>query len=132
MNNKLEILSSELMSIIESIRPPAQTIPHLFLLCEVLHRSGISGSLLFAKTVARLGMIDIPTDTNPDGTYNKIIAFLKIVTEEIVNSIKDDAVTVNTIAASNLSFTTSGGNAGGGAVINVINNANTQYKGVVQ
>lgn len=132
MNNKIEILSNELMSVIDMVRPPAQGIPLMFLLCEILHRCGTSGSLLYAGIVTKIGWLDIPTGKNEDGSENIILKFMKIFSEEVVRALKEDAVAVNVIGPGKLIFRTEGGNVGGGTTIMAYNNLNTQYKGVIQ
>ena len=130
--NWIDNVSGAITTAMETARVPAQTIPSLLLLCESAKRPGLSASVLAAKIIARLHEIDIPTEKNPDGSDNLIIKFIRILSEELVTCIKDNAVVFSEIPSGSISVTGTGGNAGGPIVVNGMNDKPVTIRGVIQ
>ena len=74
-----------------TVRAPLQIIPPILLICEVYQRPGLSAIALTSSNIKRLSEAGIETGVNNDGSPNKINQFVRILIEEIVQEIKDNA-----------------------------------------
>lgn len=124
-------ISSGITTVMESARVPAQTVPGILLLCEATKRPGLSASVLAGRIISRLHEIDIPTEKNPDGSDNLIIKVIKLISEEVVTSIKDNAVVFSEIPSGGISITGVGGNIGGPIVVTGKNDKPAMVRGLV-
>ena len=61
------------------------------LICEVYQRPGLSASALASSIIKRLPEAGIETGVNNDGSPNKINQIVRIISEEIIQEIKDNA-----------------------------------------
>ena len=74
-----------------TVRAPLQIIPPILLICEVYQRPGLSAIALASSIIRRLPEAGIETGVNNDGSPNKINQFVRILSEEIIQEIKDNA-----------------------------------------
>ncbi|MBP5723709.1 MAG: hypothetical protein J6X18_09085 [Bacteroidales bacterium] len=125
-------ISDSVIATLENSRMPMQSPPAMPLFCESQIRPGLSATTLASKIISRLPDIGIPTGPNPDGTENIVNKFVRIISEEVVNAIKDDAVVMSSIPMGYIPVTGTGGNAGGPVQIVGFNSAPTVIKGVMQ
>ena len=92
---------------------PAQGLPAILLYCATLRRSGMSAMDIAAKTIEDYGELGIPTGTNADGSVNLINASTYLLTKNIVENIKMNAVGEGTCAPGTIVFQGDGANGGG-------------------
>ena len=89
-------------------------------------------SRLFSDIIRRLPEAGIETGVNPDGTPNKINKFIRILCEEIVKEIKDNAKVTCAIAPTSINSIGTGANAGGTIVVKSYNTIPVNTDGLVQ
>ena len=114
------------------VRKPLANLPPLFLLCEAAHRPGLSAMSLAASIIRRLPEAGIETGVNPDGSPNKVNEFVRIISEEIVNELKNNAKITCTIAPSTITSVGTGANAGGPVVVTSLNTLIMNITGIMQ
>ena len=73
------------------VRASLPTIPPVLLICEAAQRPGLSAIALTTAVIQRLHEANIITGVNPDGTANKICQFVRVMSEEIVREIQENA-----------------------------------------
>lgn len=132
MSSFVEELSNAIQTAFESARPPAQSIPPVFILAESSERPGLSAITLASNVISRMPEIGVPTDPNPDGSENINNKFIQVLCEEIINHIKEDAVIECSIAPGSVQTTGTGGNAGGPVTVQSMNTNITSVKGVLR
>lgn len=115
-----------------AVRPALKPIPPLLLLCEVMQRPGLSAIALASAIIRRLPEAGIETGVNPDGTPNKINKFIRILCEEIVKEIKDNAKVTCAIAPTSINSIGTGANAGGTIVVKSYNTIPVNTDGLVE
>lgn len=104
----MSILSNLLSSItntIKSARPPFPEVPAVLMLCDIKNRSGLSAISLGTAIISRLPEIGIPNGVNADGSENLINKFCMIVSEEVVNEIKRNGISINVTAPGEIQVT---------------------------
>ena len=130
--NWINNITDSVETVLNEARTPAQSPPAIPLYCYGETRPGLSATVLASKIISRLPDIGIPNGVNPDGSENVVNKFVRVICEEIVNAIKDDAVVMTGIPMGKISVTGTGGNAGGPVQIVGYNSAPTVIKGVMQ
>ena len=128
----IERISNAIERAFDSIRPPLASIPPLLLVCEVYTRPGLSAIALASSIIRRLPEAGIETGVNTDGTPNKINAFVRIFSEEIVREIKDNAKVSCVITPGSIMTTGTGGNAGGPVVVQSTNTMVGKTMGIIE
>ena len=114
------------------VRPALGMLPSLLLICEVRTRPGLSAIMLASSIIKDLPQAQIETGVNNCGTPNKINKFVRIVCEELVREIKDNARVTCVVEPMKLNSIGSGGNAGGPVVVNSVNTIPSSTKGIIQ
>lgn len=109
----IENISSGIEQLFSKVRPALTAIPPLLLLCELKNRSGLSAIALTAAIIKRLPEVGIETGLNNDGSANKITGLIRVMSEEIINEIKDNGVVNAVIEPGSVITTGTGANAGG-------------------
>ena len=115
-----------------TVRPALQAIPALLLICELYKRPGLSAIALTSAIIRRLPEAGISTDVMPDGTPNKTNMFVRIICEEFVKEIKDNALVSCAIEPGAVTSIGTGGNAGGPVVVNSTNVMIGSVRGIIQ
>lgn len=115
-----------------AVRPALQSIPALLLLCEVKNRSGISAIALTSAIIRRLPEAGIQTGVNNDGSPNKINQFIRVMCEEMVKEIKDNARVTCVLEPGTINSLGTGGNAGGPVVVTSVNTFPVNTMGIIQ
>lgn len=87
----IENISKGIEKTFSTVRPALKFIPPLLLLCEIKNRPGLSAIALTTAIIRRLPEAGIETGVNPDGLPNKIGQFVRIIAEETIKEIKDNA-----------------------------------------
>ena len=103
---------SSIKQMINGAKMPAQGLPAILLYATTLCRGGMSAMDIAANTIQEYGDI-IPNGPNPDGSENLINAYTYILTKNIVESIKLNAVGEGTCAPGEIVFQGDGANGGG-------------------
>ena len=125
-------ISDSVIATLENSRMPMQSPPAMPLFCESQIRPGLSATTLASKIISRLPDIGIPTGPNPDGTENIVNKFVRIISEEVVNAIKDDAVVMSSIPMGYIPVTGTGGNAGGPVLSTGYNILDSISRGIIR
>lgn len=116
----------------DSVRPALQTIPPILLICEVMNRPGLSAISLASSIIRRLPEAGIETGVNNDGTPNKVNQFVRILSEEIINELKDNALITCVVQSGTINSLGTGGNAGGPVVVTSVNTIPINIRGILQ
>ena len=109
----INLISTKVKKAFDGIRKPFVHVPPLLLLCEVMQRPGMSAIALTTAIIQRCEQAGIPTGNLPDGTPNYNNVFAKIVAEEVINEIHNNAVVEAVIPTNTIVITATGANAGG-------------------
>lgn len=128
----IEKISNGIQTVFDAARPAAKTIAPLLMLCELANRPGLSAIALTSAIISRLGEAGIPTEPNPDGTPNKICLFVRILCEEIVTEIKNNAVVSSVVEVGSIVGQGTGANAGGPVTVITSNIMMATLKGLIQ
>ena len=113
-------------------RAPLGLLPPLLLICEVYKRPGLSAIITTASIIRRLPEAQIETGVNNDGSPNKNNKFIRIVCEELIKEIKDNARVTCVVEPVKLNSTGTGANEGGPVVVTSVNSYPTGTKGIIQ
>ena len=116
----------------KAVRPALQSIPPLLLLCEVIQRPGLSAIALTSAIIRRLPEAGIETGVNADGSPNKINQFVRVLCEEIVTEIKDNAKVTCVLQPGTINSIGTGANAGGPVVVTSYNTIPVNTMGIIQ
>ena len=116
----------------KAVRPALQSIPPLLLLCEVFQRPGLSAIALTSAIIRRLPEAGIETGVNADGSPNKINQFVRVLCEEIVTEIKDNAKVTCVLQPGTINSIGTGANAGGPVVVTSYNTIPVNKMGIIQ
>lgn len=113
-------------------RLPITPIPPVLLLCEIMNRPGLSALALTAAIISRLEQEGFNTGPNPDGSENMNNKFVRVMCQEIISEIKNNAVVQSSVETGAITATGVGGNAGGPIVINAFNDKIATIKGLIR
>ena len=116
----------------KAVRPPLQSIPPLLLLVGVTQRPGLSAIALTSAIIKRLPEAGIETGVNADGSPNKINQFVRVLCEEIVTGIKDNAKVTCVLQPGTINSIGTGANAGGPVVVTSYNTIPVNTMGIIQ
>ena len=116
----------------KAVRPALQSIPPLLLLCEVFQRPGLSAIALTSAIIRRLPEAGIETGVNADGSPNKINQFVRVLCEEIVTEIKDNAKVTCVLQPGTINSIGTGANAGGPVVVTSYNTMPVNTMGIIE
>ena len=115
-----------------TVRAPLQIIPPILLICEVYQRPGLSAIALASSIIKRLPEAGIETGVNNDGSPNKINQFVRILSEEIIQEIKDNARVTCVVEPGTINSLGTGANAGGPVVVTSVNTIPINIMGIIQ
>lgn len=116
----------------KTVRPALQSIPPLLLLVGVTQRPGLSAIALTSAIIRRLPEAGIETGVNPDGSPNKINQFVRILCEEIVTEIKDNAKVTCVLQPGTINSVGTGVNSGGPVVVTSYNTTPVNTMGIIE
>lgn len=128
----IQTIADGIQKAFDTIRPALKTIPPLLLICELYKRPGLSAISLTSSIIRRLPEAGIQTGTNPDGSENKINQFVRIICEETIKEIKDNARVTCVVEPGTVIGTGTGANAGGPIVVTTINTAIGKVLGIIE
>lgn len=116
----------------ETVRAPLGLLPPLLLICEVHNRPGLSAIASTAAIIKRLPEAGIETGVNNCGSPNMNNQFIRIICEELIKEIKDNARVTAIVEPTKLNSMGTGANEGGPVVVNSVNTLPTSTKGIIQ
>ena len=116
----------------KTVRPALKSIPPLLWLCEVFQRPGLSAIALASAIIRRLPEAGIETGVNPDGSPNKTNKFVRVLCEELVKEIKDNAKVICAVAPASITSVGTGANAGGPIVVTSYNTTPVNINGIIE
>ena len=125
-------ISEGIESAFSMVRPALNLLPPLLLICEVKNRPGLSAIALTSLIIRELPKAQIETGLNNCGSPNKINQFVRIVCEELIKEIKDNAVITCAVETSKVNSIGSGGNAGGPIVVTSTNTIPSLTLGIIE
>lgn len=128
----IQKIADGILKSFDAMRPALNTIPPLLLICELYRRPGLSAIALTAAIISRLPEAGIDTGKNPDGSENKVNQFVKIMCEEFIKEIKDNARVTTVIEPGSVIGTGTGANAGGPIVVSTINTMIGKTVGLIE
>lgn len=128
----IEKIGSAITMAFDSLRPPIQKIPALLLACEIASRPGLSAITLTASVIRRLPEVGIPTGVNPDGSPNMVNGFVKVMCEEIVKELQNNARIDSVVNANDIVFRGTGANVGGPMEVFGSNIISTVVSGLIR
>ena len=115
-----------------TVRAPLQIIPPILLIPELYQRPGLSALALASSIIKRLPEAGIETGVNNDGSPNKINQFVRILSEEIIQEIKDNARVTCVVESGTINSLGTGANAGGPVVVTSVNTIPINVMGIIQ
>ena len=115
-----------------TVRAPLQIIPPILLIPELYQRPGLSAIALASSIIKRLPEAGIETGVNNDGSPNKINQFVRILSEEIIQEIKDNARVTCVVESGTINSLDTGANAGGPVVVTSVNTIPINVMGIIQ
>ena len=116
----------------KAVRPALQSIPPLLLLCEVFQRPGLSAIATTGSIIKRMPEAGIETDINPCGAPNVNNKFIRIICEEVIKEIKDNAKVTCVLQPGTINSIGTGANAGGPVVVTSYNTTPVNTMGIIQ
>ena len=116
----------------KAVRPALQSIPPLLLLCEVFQRPGLSAIVTTGNIIKRMPEAGIETDINPCGAHNVNNMFIRIICEEVIKEIKDNAKVTCVLQPGTINSIGTGANAGGPVVVTSYNTIPVNTMGIIQ
>lgn len=114
------------------VRPALMTIPPLLLICEVKNRPGLSAIALTTAIIRRLPEAGIETGVNPDGSPNMVCQLIRIMSEEFVRELKDNAKITSVLTSGSVNSIGQGANAGGPFVVSSVNISPLSILGILE
>ena len=115
-----------------AVRPALKSIPPLLLLCEVVQRPGLSAIATIGSIIKRMPEAGIETGVNPCGAPNVNNKLIRIVCEEVIKEIKDNAKVTCVIAPKSITSIGIGSNASGPIVVKSYNTIPVNTDGLVE
>ena len=116
----------------KTVRPALKSIPPLLLLCEVIQRPGLSAIATIGSIIKRMPEAGIETGVNPCGSPNVNNKFIRIICEEVIKEIKDNAKVTCAVAPESINSVGTGENAGGTVVITSHNTIPSITSGITE
>ena len=116
----------------KTVRPALQSIPPLLLLVGVTQRSGLSAIALTTAIIRRLPEAGIETGVNVDGSPNKINQFVRVLCEEVIKEIKDNAKVTCVLQPGTINSIGTGSNGGGPVTVTSYNTIPVNTMGIIE
>ena len=115
-----------------AVRPALKSIHPLLLLCEVVQRPGLSAIATIGSIIKRMPEAGIETGVNPCGAPNVNNKLIRIVCEEVIKEIKDNAKVTCVIAPKSITSIGIGSNASGPIVVKSYNTIPVITNGIIK
>lgn len=128
----IESICGKIQSLMESMRPPANIIPGVIMICSLVKRPGLSTIVSVGKIITDLSKKGFITGKNADGSANMTNLLVESIVSEIYRAIKMDMNMQVAFKPGSMMFTGTGANSGGPVVVNGVNTTFGQGVGVAQ
>lgn len=125
-------IANGIEKVFSTVRAPLQIIPPILLISEVYQRPGLSAIALASSIIKRLPEAGIETGVNNDGSPNKLNQFVRILSEEIIQEIKDNARVTCVVESGTINSLGTGANAGGPVVVTSVNTIPINVMGIIE
>ena len=128
----IELVKTIRETVITGKISPAKILPAPLLLCVSLRRPGISPMDITSEWIVELDKLNIPIGKNTDGSPNLILGAGYALVKVFTKAIKQNGLVTVAGSPGSITFTGTGGNAGGPVVIKGANDAPFTIKGIFQ
>ena len=128
----IESISSGIEKAFSAVRPALKFIPPILLLCELKSRPGLSAIALTSAIIRRLPEAGIETGTNNDGSANKINQFVRIMCEETIKEIKENARVTTVVEPGSIVAFGTGAGPTGPVTVTTTNTIVSQVLGLIE
>lgn len=128
----IDKISNGIEKALNFARPALTAIPPLLLVCEVHSRPGLSAMSLTSAIISRLPEAGIETGVNNDGSPNKVNSFVRIISEEIINEFKENAVIQCVVEPGSILGTGTGAGPTGPVTVTTINTIISNVLGIIR
>ena len=125
-------IADSIEGVLKTVRKPAQPVPPPLLSAEIKQHSGLSAMALTSAIISRLPEIGIDTSANEDGSQQQILALVRIIAEELVKEVQENAVVDIVVDPFQIPVTATGGNAGGPVQVIGYNTPYASIRGIVR
>jgi hypothetical protein len=115
-----------------TVRAPLAALPPLLLICEVHNRPGLSAIATTGAIIKRLPEAGIETGVNNCGAPNKNNKLIRIICEETIKEIKNNARVTCVLEPAKLNSLGTGGNEAGPVVVTSLNTFPTNTSGIIE
>ena len=128
----IESISSGIEKAFSAVRPTLKFIPPILLLCELKSRPGLSAIALTSAIIRRLPEAGIETGTNNNGSANKINQFVRIMCEETIKEIKENARVTTVVEPGSIVAVGTGAGPTGPVQVTTTNTIVSQALGLIE
>lgn len=128
----IQSICQTIQTLMESIRPPANIIPGIIMICSLVKRPGLSTIFSVGNIITNLSKKGFITGKNEDGSANMTNLLVEAIVSEIYRAIKKDMNLQVAFQPGSMMFMGTGANAGGPVVVNGVNTTFGQGVGVAQ
>ena len=115
-----------------TVRKPLAKLPPLLLICEVHNRPGLSAIISTGSIIKRMPEAGIETGVNDCGSPNKNNQLIRIICEELIRELKDNARVTCVVEPKTINSIGTGANAGGPVVVTSINTIPITVMGIIE
>ena len=117
----IQSICQSINTLMQSVRPPANIIPGIIMICSLIKRPGLSTIVSVGNIITDLAQRGFNTSKNPDGSANRLCLIVESIVSEIYRAIKNDMNIQAAFQPGSLMFTGTGANSGGPVVVNGMN-----------
>jgi hypothetical protein len=125
-------ISDGIQRAFSTVRKPLVPIPPILLMCGANKRTGMSAIMSTAETIRRMPEASIETGVNNCGSENMNNEFIRIICEEVIKEMKDNASVTCVIEQGKINSLGTGATASGPVVVTSINTIPSITKGIIQ
>ena len=125
-------IANDINAAFDETRPPLDALPIPLLAIGAQARPGLSAIALTSAIISRLPEAGIETGVNPDGSPNMVNMFVRIMCEEFVKEIKDNAKVSVGLMPGTVISTGTGASAAGPVTVVSTSTTFTGGEGIVQ
>lgn len=128
----IDKLQTDINNSFNKARAPLAELPAILAFCEANNRPGLSAISLATEIISRLPEMGINTGVNNDGSKNKVLQFVKIISESVVKEIKNNMKVNIPLVTGLIDFAGVGASASGTVAVTGRNVSNKTVAGLPQ
>lgn len=121
VKSTIQKICQSIENLMTSIRPPANIIPGIIMICSLAKRPGLSTIISVGNIITDLAQKGFKTSKNPDGSANRTNLLVESVVSEVYRALKNDMNTQVAFEPGSMAFTGTGTNSGGPVIVNGVN-----------